>query len=73
MSIEDNNTLTQIDNGKKISRVWSDEDVANVIGRRIIRLLELKPNEDGKYETARGYKSPAGLAKSILDVMEFDT
>jgi hypothetical protein len=49
--------------------VW-DNTLAEQIGNKLIDLLDLPVKENGRVDTSGGDKTPVGLAKTILRVIE---
>jgi hypothetical protein len=64
-------------NAKKIDRVWVNDKVADDVGRRLIQALKLErlpntPERAPLFETSMGYKTPAGVARVILEAMDLN-
>ena len=70
MTIEANNNLKTVEYGNRINQLWFDDDAATVMGQRIVDALGLKPDQNGKYKTARGSKSLSGIVRTVLDVVD---
>lgn len=59
-------------NNEKVRKIWNDDEIAHAVGLRLIQLLRLTPDETikGLYDTSRGYKTPAGVARVVLGEIE---
>lgn len=54
----------------KLQLIDSQDDIATKSGNKLIELLNLKVEKNGRVKTSWGDKTPAGLARTVKRTLE---